>query len=53
MQGYFYASIHYPLIYIYTAWVNDHKIPLRQALPVAFSRGGIRHPSRLRLHEMI
>ncbi|MDP4237856.1 MAG: acyltransferase [Bacteroidota bacterium] len=26
--------IHYPLIYIYTAWVADNKIPLREALPV-------------------
>lgn len=26
---------HYPLIYIYTAWVYDHKIPLRKAYPVA------------------
>jgi len=26
---------HYPLIYIYTAWVVDHKMPLREAYPVA------------------
>lgn len=26
---------HYPLIYIYTAWVTDNKIPLREAWPVA------------------
>jgi len=26
---------HYPLIYIYTAWVYDHKPTLRQALPFA------------------
>jgi peptidoglycan/LPS O-acetylase OafA/YrhL len=26
--------IHYPLIYIYTAWVADNKIPLREAFPV-------------------
>lgn len=26
---------HYPLIYIYTAWVYDHKIPLRQGFPWA------------------
>jgi len=26
---------HYPLIYIYTAWVADSKIPLRRAYPVA------------------
>jgi len=25
---------HYPLIYVYTAWVNDHKVPLGHALPV-------------------
>ncbi|MBL0356387.1 MAG: acyltransferase [Chitinophagaceae bacterium] len=25
---------HYPLIYIYTAWVVDNKIPLSKALPV-------------------
>ena len=24
---------HYPLIYTYTAWVQDHKIPFREALP--------------------
>lgn len=24
---------HYPLIYIYTGWVNQHKVPLRQGLP--------------------
>lgn len=24
---------HYPLIYIYTAWVQDNKIPLRDAIP--------------------
>jgi peptidoglycan/LPS O-acetylase OafA/YrhL len=27
--------IHYPLIYIYTNWVNTNKIPLTNALPVA------------------
>ncbi|WP_375419534.1 acyltransferase family protein [uncultured Hymenobacter sp.] len=26
---------HYPLIYIYTAWVIDNKVPLRAAWPVA------------------
>ena len=26
---------HYPLIYIYTAWVTDNKIPLRDAWPIA------------------
>ena len=26
---------HYPLIYIYTGWVYDHKISLRQGWPVA------------------
>jgi peptidoglycan/LPS O-acetylase OafA/YrhL len=26
---------HYPLIYIYTAWVHDHKISLQQGVPVA------------------
>jgi peptidoglycan/LPS O-acetylase OafA/YrhL len=26
---------HYPLIYIYTAWVYDHKISLQDGLPVA------------------
>ena len=26
---------HYPFIYIYTAWVYDHKVPLQQGLPVA------------------
>lgn len=26
---------HYPLIYLYTAWVYNNKIPLRQGLPVA------------------
>ncbi|OGX83760.1 acyltransferase family protein [Hymenobacter coccineus] len=26
---------HYPLIYVYTAWVNRHKPPLAQAWPVA------------------
>jgi peptidoglycan/LPS O-acetylase OafA/YrhL len=25
---------HYPLIYIYTAWVSDHKIPLQKGWPV-------------------
>ncbi|MDB5012778.1 MAG: acyltransferase [Daejeonella sp.] len=25
---------HYPIIYTYTAWVQDHKIPFRDALPV-------------------
>ncbi|MDB5258652.1 MAG: acyltransferase [Chitinophagaceae bacterium] len=25
---------HYPIIYIYTAWVIDNKIPLAQALPI-------------------
>jgi peptidoglycan/LPS O-acetylase OafA/YrhL len=25
---------HYPLIYIYTAWVQDNKIPFQKALPV-------------------
>jgi peptidoglycan/LPS O-acetylase OafA/YrhL len=25
---------HYPLIYVYTAWVYDGKIPLRQAFPI-------------------
>jgi peptidoglycan/LPS O-acetylase OafA/YrhL len=24
---------HYPIIYTYTAWVQDHKIPFREALP--------------------
>ncbi len=27
---------HYPLIYIYTAWVDNHKVPLMKGLPVAF-----------------
>jgi len=26
---------HYPLVYIYTAWVTDNKIPLSKAFPVA------------------
>jgi peptidoglycan/LPS O-acetylase OafA/YrhL len=26
---------HYPFIYIYTGWVYNNKVPLRQALPVA------------------
>jgi len=26
--------VHYPLIYIYTGWVTDNKIPLQEALPV-------------------
>jgi peptidoglycan/LPS O-acetylase OafA/YrhL len=26
---------HYPLIYTYTPWVATHKVPLRDALPVA------------------
>ncbi|WP_324673886.1 acyltransferase [Hymenobacter sp. GOD-10R] len=26
---------HYPLIYIYTGWVSNHKTPLQQAWPVA------------------
>ncbi|MBC6989442.1 acyltransferase family protein [Hymenobacter sp. BT491] len=26
---------HYPLIYTYTAWVQDNKIPIREAFPVA------------------
>ena len=26
---------HYPLIYIYTAWVSDNKMPLQKAWPVA------------------
>ncbi len=26
---------HYPLIYIYTAWVNDNKVPISEAWPVA------------------
>jgi len=26
---------HYPLIYIYTAWVYNHKVPLSKGLPVA------------------
>lgn len=26
---------HYPFIYIYTAWVHDHKVPLRTGLPMA------------------
>jgi peptidoglycan/LPS O-acetylase OafA/YrhL len=26
---------HYPLIYIYTAWVMTNKVPVRQGLPVA------------------
>ncbi|MDI3321176.1 acyltransferase family protein [Pinibacter soli] len=26
---------HYPLIYIYTAWVSDKKIPLKEAYPVS------------------
>lgn len=25
---------HYPFVYIYTAWVQDHKVPLREAFPV-------------------
>jgi peptidoglycan/LPS O-acetylase OafA/YrhL len=25
---------HYPLIYIYTAWVYDNKVPFRKAIPV-------------------
>lgn len=25
---------HYPLIYLYTAWVADNKVPLREALPI-------------------
>jgi peptidoglycan/LPS O-acetylase OafA/YrhL len=27
---------HYPLIYIYTAWVVSNKIPMLQALPIGF-----------------
>jgi peptidoglycan/LPS O-acetylase OafA/YrhL len=27
--------VHYPFIYAYTAWVQDHKLALRDALPVA------------------
>ncbi len=26
---------HYPLIYIYTAWVSDHKVTITEALPFA------------------
>lgn len=26
---------HYPLIYIYTAWVAEHKVPMQKAFPVA------------------
>ncbi len=26
---------HYPLVYLYTAWVADNHIPLQQAIPVA------------------
>ena len=26
---------HYPLIYIYTGWVYNHKVPLREAFPAA------------------
>ncbi len=26
---------HYPLIYIYTGWVSNHKIPMQQAWPAA------------------
>lgn len=26
---------HYPLIYLYTAWVHDHAVTLRQGFPVA------------------
>ena len=26
---------HYPLIYIYTGWVSDHKMPMQQAWPAA------------------
>lgn len=26
---------HYPLIYTYTAWVSDKKVPLREAYPIA------------------
>ena len=26
---------HYPLIYLYTAWVSDHKKPFSEAFPVA------------------
>jgi peptidoglycan/LPS O-acetylase OafA/YrhL len=26
--------IHYPLIYIFTAWVVDNKVPMREAWPV-------------------
>lgn len=46
---------HYPLIYIYTAWVTDNKIPLRQAYPVAllvlFSSMGIAYAC-LKLYDM-
>ena len=27
--------IHYPFVYTYTAWVNEHHLPLRAGLPVA------------------
>jgi len=26
---------HYPIIYIYTGWVSNHKIPFREAFPVS------------------
>ena len=26
---------HYPLIYIYTGWVNNNKVPLREGWPFA------------------
>ncbi len=28
---------HYPLIYIYTAWVADHKVKLQDALPIGLA----------------
>ena len=27
--------VHYPFVYTYTAWVNEHHLPLRAGLPVA------------------
>lgn len=26
---------HYPIIYIYTGWVSNHKVPFREAFPIA------------------
>jgi len=26
---------HYPIIYIYTGWISNHKIPFSEAYPVA------------------